>query len=86
MNKYSLIFVGNNSREIATDYFDDMESVLNWATYEIQKFCNDRDFKIYYTRIWNEEGYTVFDVGSHSEFFHLMPEVNYEKCKSKKGK
>lgn len=39
---------------------------------EIKKFCDDRDFKIYYIRSWrNKEGLKVFDVGSHSEFFYL---------------
>ena len=45
------------------------------ASREIHKFCNDRNFKIYYTRIWkNEEGLKVFDVGSHTEFFYLDEE------------
>ena len=36
----------------------------------IHKFCDDRNFKIYYTRSWqNEEGFTVYDVGSWTEFF-----------------
>ena len=39
---------------------------------EIKKFCDDRDFKIYYTRCWiTEEGLKKFDVGSWSEFFYL---------------
>lgn len=42
------------------------------ATKEIRKFCDDRNFKIYYTRTWRDkEGLKVFDVGSHSEFFYL---------------
>lgn len=37
---------------------------------EIHKFCDERDFKIYYTRSWmNEEGLKVIDCGSWSEFF-----------------
>ena len=47
---------------------------------EIRRFidkCNegkpeDKKFHSYYTRIWeNEEGLTVYDVGSHVEFFLL---------------
>lgn len=39
---------------------------------EINKFCDDRKFKIYYIRNWrNKEGLKVYDVGSHSEFFYL---------------
>lgn len=42
------------------------------ANKEIHKFCEDRNFKIYYIRTWrNEEGLKVYDVGSWSEFFLL---------------
>lgn len=42
------------------------------AMKEIHKFCDDRNFKIYYTRSWtDEEGLKAFDVGSWSEFFYL---------------
>ena len=42
------------------------------AMKEIHKFCEDRNFKIYYTRSWrNKDGLKVFDVGSHTEFFYL---------------
>lgn len=39
---------------------------------EMNKFCEDRNFIIYYVRSWrNKEGLKVYDVGSHSEFFYL---------------
>ena len=39
---------------------------------EINKFCDERNFKIYYTRTWAQpDGLMVFDVGSHTEFFYL---------------
>lgn len=40
---------------------------------EIHKFCEDRNFKIYYVRTWiiPEERAKVYDVGSHTEFFYL---------------
>lgn len=42
------------------------------AIKEMYKFCDDRNFKIYYTRSWvNNEGLKVFDVGSWTEFFLL---------------
>ena len=42
---------------------------------EIHKFCDDRNFKIYYTRSWKTpDGAKVFDVGSHTEFFYLFNE------------
>ena len=42
------------------------------ALKEIKKFCGERKFEIYYIRTWedNEEN-TVYDVGSHTEFFIL---------------
>lgn len=42
---------------------------------EMNKFCEDRNFEIYYIRNWrNKEGLKVYDVGSHSEFFYLDEE------------
>ena len=37
----------------------------------IKRFCNERDFRIRYYRSWTENNETMFDVGSHSEFFKL---------------
>lgn len=39
---------------------------------EIYKFCEDRNFKIYYVRTCKSpDGAKVYDVGSHTEFFYL---------------
>lgn len=46
----------------------------------IQNFINecnkhkpkDNQFKSYYTRTWEEDGKTWFDVGSHTEFFYTI--------------
>ena len=38
---------------------------------EINKFCEERNFTIYYVRSWNVNGRKKFDVGSHTEFFYL---------------
>lgn len=35
----------------------------------IQNFLNEHNYKSYYTRTWYEDGWTWFDVGSHTEFF-----------------
>lgn len=35
----------------------------------IQAFLDEHNFKSYYTRIWYSNGYTWYDVGSHTEFF-----------------
>ena len=45
----------------------DEDDALNY----IYKFCEERNFRIYYVRTWNENDYKIFDVGSHVEFFHL---------------
>ena len=42
----------------------------------INAFCEDRSFRIYYTRIWNRDDTTIFDVGSHTEFFYLTPKID----------
>lgn len=42
------------------------------AMKEIYKFCEDRNFKIYYVRTWIESnGLKVYDCGSWFEFFYL---------------
>lgn len=42
---------------------------------EIKKFCRERDFHIYYTRIWQgDDGATVYDVGAWNEKFRLIKE------------
>lgn len=43
------------------------------AMQEMIKFCEDRNFDVYYTRSWRnqEENLVVFDVGSWTEFFLL---------------
>lgn len=35
----------------------------------IQKFLDGYNYKPYYTRMWYANGYTWYDVGSHTEFF-----------------
>lgn len=35
----------------------------------IQCFLDEHNFKSYYTRIWNTDEGTKYDVGSHTEFF-----------------
>lgn len=45
------------------------------AMKEMHKFCDDRNYKIYYTRSWqNDAGEKVYDVGSWTEFFYLVDE------------
>ena len=47
------------------------------AIKEIYKFCDDRNFKIYYVRSWMlSDGIKKFDCGSWSEFFYLLYDEN----------
>lgn len=52
------------------------EEIYGAAMKEIIKFCNKKNpsFKIYYVRTWTAKiggvMMTVFDVGSHTEFFY----------------
>lgn len=51
----------------------------NEAMKEIHKFidqCNakrvdGKTFEIYYIRSWERNGRKTFDIGSHTEFFHI---------------
>lgn len=63
---------------------------------QIKAFCDEKHFKIYYTRIWDEDWkgrpMTKFDVGSHCEFFytsppssHLYRKVNEERKKKEEA-
>ena len=40
---------------------------------EINKFCEERNYKISYTRGWEVKGRMHIDVGSYTEFFILEP-------------
>lgn len=36
----------------------------------IKRFLDEHNYKSYYTRIWDSDGWRHYDVGSHTEFFH----------------
>lgn len=38
---------------------------------EMDKFCEERNFTIYYVRSWMSGNRKKYDVGSHTEFFYL---------------
>ena len=78
---HKLYFVNSHrvSREILSIDGHGMsdKEIRKIAFAKMNEFCDERNFKIYYVRSWNEPGRTVFDVGSHTEFFHLVPEVKF---------
>lgn len=53
----------------------------------MKKFMDDHNFTSYYTRIWFKDGYTWYDVGSHTEFFlvdeNLMEQYENEQEEEK---
>lgn len=53
------------------------KEISDEITLQIKRFCDERKYKIPYTRIWDEDYkgkmLTKFDVGSHSEFFYTDP-------------
>lgn len=63
--KRNLYFQRSNGehRLLATDVTEDE------AYAEMQKFMDEHNFKSYYTRIWEVNGVTTYDVGSWTEFF-----------------
>lgn len=53
----------------------------------IKKFLDDHNFTWYYARTWFADGYTWYDVGSHTEFFlvdeNLMEQYENEQEEEK---
>ena len=50
---------------------------------EINKFLDDHNYKSYYTRVWEDDGRLVFDVGSYTEFF-ILEGMNFEEWSNNK--
>lgn len=46
-------------------------STADEAFSEIKKFLNAHNYKMYYCRILYGPDFVTYDVGSHTEFFHL---------------
>lgn len=73
----TLFFQGSNGKMREVAKISDSLSVkeaCKEAMEHIKKFCDERNFHIYYVRNWNtkvgETPMTCFDVGSHTEFFY----------------
>jgi hypothetical protein len=62
-----LIFQNSHGVERIIAFPKDEEEAMK----EIYKFCEERNFKIYYVRTWMENNRKKYDVGSHTEFFYL---------------
>ena len=57
---------------------EDERDVFQRASRWVHGICRGKGMDCYYTRVWNMDSSTVFDFGSHSQFFFLTPEVNLE--------
>lgn len=51
------------------------EEARHVAFAAINKYCKEQNEPVYYVRMWNNEDATMFDFGSHSEFFILVPKI-----------
>lgn len=73
---YTLEFENSRGqrREIA-QFTSDPATVERDVMERIHAFCEERNFRIYYTRIIYHDDFTEYDVGSHTEFFYLTPPV-----------
>lgn len=60
-----------HSRAISEFSCDTEQEADAKAMEQICNFCNERNFRIYYVRSWMHGSCKIFDVGSHTEFFHL---------------
>ena len=55
---------------------DSTEDIMVKAMKEIKKYCDEHGHHMeHYIRAWNSDGDTVFDFGSHTDFFHLTPQI-----------
>lgn len=78
MHKVQFINSFGDARTIAEI---DSDGKTGWQIYceakaYINTFLDEHNFTSYYTRIWNTNAYTVLDVGSHTEFFHIVPAID----------
>ncbi len=62
-----LYFVKGNKKRLLLENCTEKE-----ALEEMEQFMKKRNFKCYYKRSYTtDNGVTVYDVGSYTEFFHL---------------
>lgn len=66
MNR-ALFFVNSEGKERLIDTVENESEAMK----SISKFLDEHKFKSYYTRMWRKNDHIVYDVGSHTEFFHL---------------
>lgn len=48
---------------------------IEQAYKEINKFCSERNYEIRLMREWRKDNVTIVDVGSYTEFFHIVEDI-----------
>lgn len=71
-----LIFENSYGKERVIAYPKNREEAIE-SIHAFVDECNikrtdGKEFRIYYIRSWEHDGKTTFDIGSHTEFFHLI--------------
>lgn len=63
--------------------YDNVDDISN----AIKKFLDEHKFKSYYTRMWlDNNGHTIIDVGSHTEFFIVDCNImRFSSCRENLG-
>lgn len=77
MTDYKLLFEDSRGalRDLKEFSAIDEDTAISEAMRSIRVFLDEHDYKSFYTRYYKEtDGRVVFDVGSWSEFFHLVPQ------------
>lgn len=72
----------DGSERVIAESEDDLDQIASerYVIQAIHAFCGERNFHIPYIRIWDTEHngrqVTMFDVGSHTEFFFSDSPIN----------
>ena len=65
----NLYFINSNNEKRLIQENVDPKTIIHYIEEYIANL--NPNFKIYYIRTWEEDGGTMYDVGSHSEFFFM---------------
>lgn len=65
VKRHNIYFINSKDEEILLKE----NATFNECFVVIGEFLKEHNFTWYYTRTWDNEKGTMFDVGSHTEFF-----------------
>ena len=59
----------------------DEQQIIDDLWQQINEYLqsNMPNHKVYYYNIWNHDGFTIVDFGSHTEFFKIRPTIDFSK-------